>query len=170
MSGAPARCDAGTPNIPCLHRTADGIFRGTYVGIVWGVYFAGEHLQETAAANSGKPLGFGRSALKAGRFVGAQVVGFSIFLGGFNALQCTLGQLFGEDNGITATATGGMLGMLAGCILPTRPTGYGIALGAGATAFASYWVTRGLLPPPSRTRAEGALPAASAWRSAERSR
>lgn len=151
-------------HIPCIHRTADGIFRGAYIGIVWGAFFAREHLQETARSAGGTGS-YPACAARAGRFMGAHILGFSLFLGGYNALQCSLEQVCGQDSGLTPIIAGGTLGMLASGILPTRPTLPGIAVGSGATALTCYFISRVLLPPPSRTRA-GAEPPAVERRSA----
>ncbi|KAJ1620966.1 hypothetical protein T492DRAFT_1073919 [Pavlovales sp. CCMP2436] len=138
------------PKIPCVHRIADGVFRGAYIGVVWGFYFAQEHLQECPAV-ANRALRRPVAVARVGRFVGSHVAGFSMFLGGYNALQCTLERVFGADSGVTPLASGATLGALASCILPTRPTGSGIALGAAATAATCFVVSRVLLPPPSRT-------------------
>ncbi|KAG8468608.1 hypothetical protein KFE25_013691 [Diacronema lutheri] len=142
----------GNTHIPCIHRTADGAFRGAYIGVVWGGYFAREHLRE-AAHSAGLPSGYPLStaALKVGRFVGAHVLGFSLFLGGYNAFQCSLERTIGQDSGLTPIVAGATLGALASCILPTRPTVPSIAAGAAGTACACYVVSRSFLPPPSRS-------------------
>lgn len=143
-----ARCDAVTPKIPCIHRTADGVFRGAYIGVVWGVYFARDHLRETAR-DSGHVLGGVGTARRVGRYVGAHVVGFAAFLGGYNALQCTLEHIFGPDSGMTPFTAGATLGALASCVLPTRPTGLGIAAGSMGTAVTCYAIHRAFMPASS---------------------
>jgi hypothetical protein len=155
-----ARCDSSVPKIPCLHRIADGVFRGAYIGVVWGGYFAHEHLREVAAAR-GAPLGLPNATLRTGRYIGANVAGFALFLGGYNALQCSLETVLGNDSVLTPAAAGATLGVLGGCVLPTRPTGQGILTGAVATALTCVLVTRVLMPAPSRTRNPHAAPARS---------
>lgn len=130
--------DFGQPQIPCIHRTADGAFRGAYIGIAWGLFFGPSHV-EVAVTKSWWPVRASSAVSQLGRFTAIHSVGFAAFLGAYNALQCTCERIFGSNSGLTSTATGGILGALGSAMLYTRPTGpriLGGSVGAAVTCTA----------------------------------
>lgn len=131
--------DRGT-HVPCDARTADGVIRGAFVGLLWGAFGPVESLGAPKSVPSNTSL-----LASSLRYSLVSALSFSAFFGVYSGLLCNAERAFGRDSIACPLIAGGSIGSAIGALLPPPRAPNVLVCGsvtAGVSAVSAYMLQR----------------------------
>ena len=110
--------------LTCDARVADGVVRGTMVGLLWGGFFGPSEIRHWLQLRSAAPPSAAAAAAFGLRYCALSMVGFAGFFGTYNGLLCASEKCVGRNSLVSPFVAGGTLGGALGATLPAVGTSW----------------------------------------------